>query len=117
MRKTVSFQIVLVLILAGLGWLYGGMPVAQAAVFGGLIAMTNTLLLTWRMLRGQRHPHADVQRHLRSFYASAIERFVLVAVMFGIGIAVLNLVPAAVLTGFIVGMLGFYISGLTGGIG
>ena len=116
MRTFLTVQVVLVaLATTGSFWI-GGLAMAVAVLYGGATAMTNTGLLAWRLYQGKRPQHADPGRHLRSFYRSTIERFVIVALLFAAGIGVLHLMPGAVLAGFIVGQLALLISGLTFGI-
>ncbi len=112
MRKILSFQIALIALATGVGFLYGGLPVAQAVLFGGAIACTNTLLLAWRLYQGKRRPHADAGRHLRAMYASAIERFAIVVIFLAAGLGILELTPLPLLLGFILGQLALQISGL-----
>lgn len=111
MRKIVSIQIALVALATGIGFLQGGLPVAQAVLFGGAIACTNTLMLAWRLHQGKRRPHADAGRHLRSMYASTIERFAIVVIFFAAGLGLLQLAALPLLLGFILGQLAFQISG------
>lgn len=116
MHRVLTVQVVLIALAAAGGFYLGGLPAAEAALFGGAIALINTLLLAWRLHRGRRPLHADPGRHLRSFYASAIERFATVALLFAAGIGLLDLMPGALIAGFIVGQLALLISGLTFGI-
>ena len=112
MRKILSFQITLVALATGVGYLYGGLPVAQAVLFGGAIACTNALLLAWRLHQGKRRLHADAGRHLRSMYASAFERFAIVALLLAAGFGLFELAALPLLLGFVLGQLAFQISGL-----
>jgi len=116
MRTILSIQAFMVVAAAGIGYLYGGLAAAQGALFGAGIALSNTLLLAWRMRRGQRHLHADAQRHLRSFYFSTLERFVVVGSLLAIGIGALQLSPLPLLVAFVAGQMAWMISGLTSGI-
>jgi hypothetical protein len=93
---------------------YGGIAGAESArgaAFGGGIALANGLLLFWRYHRGNQS-HADPGRHLRSFVASAIERFVMVAALFAIGFGILKLAPLPLLIGFIAVQAGLLVAGL-----
>lgn len=112
MRKILSFQIVLVALATGVGYLYGGLPVAQAVLFGGAIACINALLLAWRLHQGKQRHHADAGRHLRSMYASAFERFAIVVLLLTAGFGLFELAALPLLLGFILGQLAFQISGL-----
>lgn len=112
MYKILSIQIAVVLSATVFGFLYGDSPMAQATLYGGAIAWVNTLLMAWRLRRGKRHPQADANRDLRSAYASTIERFVMVAVLFTAGLTSLQLMALPLLIGFIIGQLALQISGL-----
>lgn len=92
---------------AGVGW---GWPVTGAFVYGGAVALTNSGLLVWRWHRGRSNYHCDGERHLKSFHRSLKERFFVVAVFLAMGLAVLDLAPLPLLTGFIVGQLAWVIA-------
>ncbi len=115
MRTLLSIQAIVALVATFAGYLSGGWPSALAGLFGATIALSNTLLLVWRMRRGKRHLHADVQRHLRSFYFSTIERYVVVGSLLAIGIGALQLSPLPLLVAFIAGQTAWILSGLTSG--
>ena len=115
MRTILSIQAIVAVLAASAGYFYDGVPAALAALFGAAIALSNSLLLTWRMRQGKRHLHADVQRHLRTFYFSTIERYVVVGGLLAIGIGALQLPPLPLLVAFIAGQMAWMISGLTSG--
>lgn len=115
MRTILIAQVFIVFVASGAGYIYGGMPAATAALFGAGIALSNTGLLVWRLHRGKRQLHADAQRHLRSFYFSTVERFVVVGSLLAIGIGALQLAPQPLLVAFIAGQVAWMISGLTSG--
>ncbi len=115
MRNALITQVFVVFIVAVVYAGLVGAASALGAVFGGCIAVANGLLLCWRLHRGGKHPHGDPGRHLRSFFASAMERFVVVVVLFAIGMGVLKLVPLPLLLGFIAGQVALVTSGLRSG--
>lgn len=116
MRMILSIQAMVVILAAGVGYLYGGTPATQAALFGAGTALSNTLLLVWRLHRGKRPVHADAHRHLRAMYFSTLERFFVVGCLLAIGIGALQLMPLPLLAAFITGQMAWMISGLTSGI-
>lgn len=116
MHTILSLQAIVAITAAGIGYLYGGIPATQAALFGAGTALSNSLLLAWRMRQGKRHVHADAQRHLRGFYFSSIERFLVVGGLLAIGIGALHLSPLPLLVAFVAGQMAWMISGLTSGI-
>lgn len=115
MRMTLNIQALLAAAAAVLGYFYGGMPAAWAALFGAGIALSNTLLLVWRLHRGKRQVHADAHRHLRSFYFSTLERFFVVGGLLAVGLGALKLMPLPLLAAFVAGQIAWMISGLTSG--
>lgn len=113
MRTILSLQAIVAAAAAVIGYLYGGTSAASAALFGAGIALTNTLLLAWRLHRGKRQIHADAQRHLRSFYLSIVERFFVVGGLLAIGFGALQLAPLPLIAAFAAGQSAWMISGLT----
>lgn len=113
MRTILSIQAIVTAAAVGIGYLYGGSPAASAAGFGAAIALSNTVLLTWRLRRGKRQIHADAQRHLRAFYLSIVERFFVVSGLLAIGFGALHLAPLPLLAAFVAGQAAWMISALT----
>jgi F0F1-type ATP synthase assembly protein I len=85
----------------GAGW---------AALYGGAAALVNTGLLVWRHRQGAREVHCDADRHLRSFYRSSLERFIVVGVWLALGLGGSKLEAAPMLAGFVVGLLAWAIA-------
>ena len=77
---------------------------AGAAIFGGITALLNLLLLSWRAQRTEKLAGPSARLNLRHFYLSALERFAAVAFMFALGLVALRLPPVPLLVGFVVGM-------------
>ena len=81
----------------------GGMA-SSAALFGGVAALVNLLLLDWRARRANRARALTARQSLQVLYLSALERFVSVALLFALGIGLLDLEPLPLLLGFIAGL-------------
>jgi len=111
-RNALITQVFVVLVVAGIYAGLVGAASALGAVFGGCISIANGLLLFWRLNRGGKHPSGDPGRYLGSFFALAIERFVVVAALFAIGMGGLKLVPLPLMLGFIAGQVALVMSGL-----
>lgn len=92
--------------------IYGGFS-AVSAGFGGTIALANSLLLGWRRSAADSGRALSGEASMRVLYRTAIERFVLVLVLFALGLGVLELDPVALLAGFIAGQLALFIDGIT----
>jgi len=81
-----------------------GGSTGSAALFGGATALVNMLLLDWRARRTNRAGALTARQSLQVLYLSALERFVSVALMFALGIGLLELEPLPLLLGFIAGI-------------
>lgn len=106
------------LTLAGAALLYpleGGGAV-KALCYGGAAALTNTLLLRWRMRSSARQPGRKPQEELFRLYRSSVERFFVVALLIAAGLGWLKLLPALMLAGFVIGQLVLVVSTITSGI-
>ncbi|WJW75497.1 ATP synthase subunit I [Thiohalobacter sp. IOR34] len=116
MRNLLAIQVFVVCLVTGFSLLMLGRAAAAAAAFGGGVALSNTLLLAWRSHQAERRVGADVQGHLRAFYFSAFERFVIVGMLLGAGLGALNLLPLPLLSGFIAGQLTLMIFSIRTGL-
>jgi ATP synthase protein I len=88
---------------------FWGRAVAEAALYGALIALANTGLLMWRMRRGAQG-ELSARQHLKGFYRSSAERYLLVAILFGVGMGLLKLLPLVVMVGFALGQLAWIVA-------
>lgn len=96
--------VVLVMVVMVVGhWQDAGF--AWAMLYGGFVALANSGVLVLRWWRGLKVFHCDGQRHLKSFNRSMLERFFVVSGLLAVGFGLLDLLPQALLAGFIVGQL------------
>ena len=103
-RQIVVLQIVVTLIGASIAYSIKGTPqFAIAVLSGGGISVLNGALLAWRMTRETLHPAPEAHHQLRLLYFYAAERFLVVVVLLCLCIAVLKLLPLALLGGFVMG--------------
>lgn len=93
-----------------------GEPAAGAVLFGGGVAVANTLLLAWRMRLGALRPGVAPGRELARLVRSSVERFFMVALLIAAGLGWLKLMPAALLGGFILGQMTLVVSTIISGI-
>jgi ATP synthase protein I len=91
-------------IVAALTQLVRGGSAAPAVLYGGAVALTNLLLLDWRARRANRAGALSARQSLQVLYLSALERFAAVALLFALGIGVLDLDPLPLLLGFVAGL-------------
>lgn len=90
-----------------------GLGAGVAVACGGAVALMNTSLLLWRWYQGSDKFHCDAHRHLRAFFRSSLERFVVVGVLLAAGFLSFELKPFAFLAGFVVGQLAWMVASLT----
>lgn len=108
--RVVGAQVVVVLLGAIFGWAFHERATAEAVLAGGAVALTNSLLLAWRMRGDRRTGDRSPQGHLWTFYRSSLERFLVVASLLAIGIGPLGFKPLPLLAGFVLGQMALVFS-------
>jgi ATP synthase protein I len=104
-RKLAALQLLLLAVTSAVFYVrYGGFQ-AGSVWGGGVIAMAHTLLLQWRRGCADKGRALNAGESLRLLYRTALERFVLVALLFALALGVLQLDPLALIAGFIAGQL------------
>lgn len=101
-NKILITQVIVLGILAALFFVLHGTEEALTAVFGGLIALGNTLLQKWRLFRAINIAPSDTKNDLSKVYRCMIERWIWTFIMFAIGFGLLKLTALALLTGFVI---------------
>lgn len=101
--------VVVALAIAASGF-WMGWVVAQATAYGTLVALVNSCLIVGCWYNGLRDYHCNGERHLRSFHRSSLERFFVVGILLALGFGLLNLLPQAMLMGFIVGQFAWAVA-------
>ncbi|MCP3849164.1 MAG: ATP synthase subunit I [Gammaproteobacteria bacterium] len=76
-----------------------------AALFGGMITLSGTVLMAWRIARAGEG--GDKQQGYIEIYVGAIQKFVLTLFLMAFGMGYLQLNPLAILVGFAVTQLSF----------
>jgi ATP synthase protein I len=102
-------QIVLVGLL-GAALSSQGSGAVLAALYGGVIAIGNTLLLHRRVVQANRVLKKDAETDVRSMYLGALERFIFTMTGMAAGMAWIKLEPAFLLIGFALAYLGHPVS-------
>ena len=99
-RKVMGLQIAIAALAAVVfGIVEGGMP-AVAAFFGGMISVSVSWLLRHGVLKAAEVAKDDPTKSMLVLYMGAVQRFVLVLVLFGLGLGLLKLDPLATVIGF-----------------
>jgi len=84
---------------------------AVSVWYGGGVAATNAALQARCAHRDAQAPERSPQQSLVAIYICMVQRFLLAALLFALGLGALKLEPLAVLTGFIIGQVVLVISG------
>lgn len=110
LAQVMRWQVWAIVVMALIGWLMADLWAAGSAAFGGGMAGMNTAMLRWRL--PTKRVVSDPSFHLRGAYRALVERFFGVALLFWLGLAIVNFLPLWLLTGFIAGQLGWLAVGL-----
>jgi ATP synthase protein I len=92
------------------GLLHGGMWSAISVFCGGLISLCVLLLLTRGVKRASEVALVDQKKSMMILYFGAVQRFVLIIILFVFGLRVLDLAPLEMLVGFAAAQAGNIVS-------
>lgn len=115
-NRIMMYQAVAAAMAAFLTYVYMGEAAVIAAWFGGMVAMSNTMLLVWRMRSAARDDAQDPRRELAKFFRSSMERFFVVSLLIAVGLGWMKLMPLPLLAGFALGQLTLVVSTIISGI-
>jgi ATP synthase protein I len=113
-RRLLTVQALLVLAGVVVAYYLTGPIGAGAALYGGVVALINTLLLARRVTKAGETARTDPKLGVYSIYFGAIQRFVFVLVALGVGLGALKLKAEPLLATFAVAQLA-YLFGRSGG--
>lgn len=109
-RRIVGFQILASVVIA-IGFLIGvGAAQGRSALYGGMVAVTLTALLSRGVKRAEASSVHNPQKSMVILYLGAVQRFVLALAAFAVGLAVLKLEPVAVFVGFAAAQFSYLIN-------
>ena len=78
---------------------------AVSVCYGGCMAAVNALLLARCAHRDVNAPDRSPQQSLAAVYLCVVQRFLVIALLFALGLGLLKLKALALMTGFIAGQL------------
>jgi ATP synthase protein I len=110
-RRLLLYQLVLVAVTSFAFLVIFEIFSAASVWFGGGIAAMNVLLQARCASRDALRPERSPQQSLVAVYICVVQRFLVVALMFALGLGVFELDPLAVLAGFIAGQIILIVSG------
>ena len=111
MRSLIIIQVTLILVSATAFAYYIGETTVMSSLFGGAVAIVNTLLLSRRLSTAAEMADDNPDGGVLVLYLGVIQRFIFVLVMFGIGMGLLKLVPPAMLGTFALAQVAYMIYG------
>ena len=111
MKSLLIIQAILILAGVAVSYYYLGEAGMLPAVFGGAIAISNTILLSRRLDVAGAMAKDNPDGGVLALYLGVVQRFVFVLVMFGVGMGVLKLLPPPLLGTFAVAQLAFMLFG------
>jgi ATP synthase protein I len=104
-RRLLLFQSSVVVVTAAVFLVIFETFSAVSVCYGGCVAAVNALLLARCSYRDTQAPERSPQQSLAAVYLCVVQRFLLIAVLFALGLGLLELKPLALMTGFIAGQL------------
>ena len=109
LRRLVTIQAALALAAAAGYLVINGALDAVSALFGGGIALLNSLISARHLARAARHQEPRGQ--LAELYVGAVVRFVATPALVAVGILALGLDAVAIIVGFAVTQIAYFIGG------
>lgn len=111
LMRVIRYQLILVLLAEGLALvIYLDRPdVLKALLFGGFVSISTTAWLALRLNQAVTSIAKGSKKGALYVYLGALERFILAIVLFGAGIAWLEMHPLPIMAGLIAGQVGFVI--------
>ncbi len=104
--RLIIVQFILTFIVA-LGYLaFQDLNGFSAALYGGIITLSGTLLMAWRISRAGETA-GDKQQGYIEIYIGAIQKFILTLILMAFGMGYLKLDPLAILVGFAISQFSF----------
>jgi len=99
LNRVLKWQL-LTLVVIVVFTVWWGVETIIAAVFGALIAVINTLLMKWHIMRAARTARANAEKNLSSAYRCVAERWMVTIMMFATALGALELKGLPLLLGF-----------------
>jgi len=109
--RLLALQFVLVSAVVGFFLMTGDPLAAQAAAYGGAMALLIAWMLGRRALLAAEVAKTQPGREMLVIYTGAVQRFVAVLVLFGLGMGWLNLQPVPLLAAFAIAQLAHMFNG------
>lgn len=106
-RRLLIIQFLIVLVVASAYLVLQDFSAFLAAIYGGSITLSTTILMAWRIGRAGEVAEDEQQQGYIEIYIGAVQKFILTLVLIAIGMAYLKLEPLAILVCFAATQLSF----------
>ena len=106
-RRLLTVQAILTIIVALSYLAFQELDGFIAAVYGGLITLSGTLLMAWRISRAGEIGAKQKQQGYLEIYLGAIQKFILTLVLMAVGMGFMKLNPMSMIIAFAVTQLSF----------
>lgn len=106
-RRLLIVQFVIMLLVAFAYLILQSSADFFAALYGGSITVSATLLMAWRLGRATEVAASDQQQGQIEIYTGAIQKYFLTLLMMAVGMGALKLEPLAMLVSFALTQLSF----------
>ncbi|MDH5259393.1 MAG: ATP synthase subunit I [Gammaproteobacteria bacterium] len=103
-------QLIIGLIVAAIFFLAGSNLQVLSAAYGSMVTILVSAYLGYGVFKAEKIAQTDPKKSLGILYFGAAQRFILVAGLFIVGLAILKLEPLATATGFGFAQLGYVIN-------
>lgn len=113
-RRVVALQAGAAALVAAGFFIGKGQWAAVSGLYGGLISVVTAILLSRGVIRAADAAQQSQKKSMIILYLGAAQRFVLVLVLFGAGLAVVKFEPLATIVGFVAAQL-VYVIGMRAG--
>lgn len=104
-NSIIRIQVVVLVLTVVIVLCLQGFNAALASLYGGGIAVANSLLQRWHLIGAAKYAKSNASMNLRKVYRCVAERWLLTIFMFAIGFGVLELSPIYLMVSFIVAQL------------
>ena len=106
-RRLLIVQLILTLIIALCYFVFDNTNSMLAALYGGSITLSASLLMAWRITRAGEVAATDKQQGYIEIYIGAFQKFILTLLLMAIGMGYFKLDPLAILISFAITQMSF----------
>ena len=106
-RRLLIVQFAILLIVAVVYLALNNINGFIAALYGGSITLSGTLLMAWRINRAGDIASRDTQQGSMEIYTGVMQKFILTLLLMAVGMGYLKLDPIAILVSFALTQLSF----------